>query len=72
MEDRVQHVHVLDWDDAGQMCLPGQGSVDFPRLMGQLRDQGFDGSVILEPYPAHAKDDDALRRALDYLREMAK
>ena len=72
MGERVQHVLVLDRDASGQMCLPGQGCVDFRRLMGQLRDQGFDGAVILEPYPAHARDDGALRRALDFLREAAR
>lgn len=72
MGERVRHVHVLDWNAAGQMCLPGQGVFDFARLMGQLRDQGFDGSVVLEPYPAHAKDDEALRRSLDFLRSVAK
>ncbi|MBR4081904.1 MAG: sugar phosphate isomerase/epimerase [Clostridia bacterium] len=68
----IRHVHVLDWDDTGALCLPGQGTVDFRRLMQELRAQGYDGSVIIEPYTAHAMDADALRRSLDFLREAAR
>lgn len=72
MEDRVAHLHVLDWDDQGRMCLPGQGSLDFRRLIGQLRDQGFDGTLMMEPYPALTKNDEDVQRALDFMREAAQ
>lgn len=67
----IRHVHVLDWDASGRLCLPGQGVVDFDRLFGCLRALGYEGAVILEPYAAQAADEDALRRALDFLREKA-
>lgn len=72
MGRRIRHVHVMDWDDAGTLCLPGQGTVDFRRLMQELRAQDYDGSVIIEPYAAHAMDADALRRSLDFLRMAAE
>lgn len=70
MGGEIRHVHVLDWDASGRLCLPGQGTVDFRRLLGELAQLGYEGSVIIEPYPAHAMDADALRRSLDFLRAL--
>ena len=68
MGDRVRHVHVLDTARDGSLCLPGQGTFDWLRLIRQLQRQGYDGAVILEPYEAQAKDEAALRGSLDFLR----
>lgn len=70
MGEDVRHVHVLDWDASGKLCLPGQGTLDFRRLMGMLRDMDYAGSVIIEPYPELAMDEDALRRSMDFLRNL--
>ena len=67
MGSRVRHVHALDIAADGSLCLPGEGSIDWPGLLAQLRSQGFDGSVILEPYDYLARDEAALRRSLSYL-----
>ena len=68
MGDRVRHVHALDMDKAGRLCLPGEGVTDWKALMRELRDRGYAGAVILEPYEWMARDPDALRRSLDVLR----
>lgn len=68
MGNRVRHVHVLDWDESGTLCLPGEGVVDFPKLLKQLKKQGFDGGVMLEPYAAQTLDEEAVYRALTYLQ----
>lgn len=68
MDGHVRHVHALDMDAAGRLCLPGQGTVDWPGLMRALRSVGYDGAVILEPYEWMARDHDALRRSLAFLR----
>lgn len=70
MEDRVCHVHALDVAADGSLCLPGEGAVDWPRLMGQLRTQGFDGAVILEPYEQLTRDEARLRQSLQFLRSV--
>lgn len=69
MGSHIRHVHALDWDADGKLTLPGNGMMDWSRLMAQLRDQGYDGNVILEPYAWMAEDEDALRRSLDFLRK---
>lgn len=68
MGPRLRHLHVMDAAPDGSLCLPGQGTLDFPRLFGTLRARGFDGAVILEPYAAQAGDEAALRRSLAYLK----
>ena len=69
MGDRVRHVHALDVDAGGKLCLPGQGVTDWKALTRELRDRGYDGAVILEPYDWMARDPEALRRSLDFLQE---
>lgn len=68
MGDRLAHVHVLDVAQNGQLCLPGEGVLDWQRLFRRLRGMDFAGSVILEPYGKQAEDEDALRRGLAFLR----
>lgn len=68
MGGRIRHVHALDCDARGRLCLPGQGVTDWRALLCALRAEGFDGAVILEPYEFLARDPEALRRSLDFLR----
>lgn len=69
MEGRIRHVHALDWDEQGALQLPGLGMTDWRELFRRLRDAGFDGAVMLEPYPWQTMDDEAVRRSLETLRE---
>lgn len=71
MGSGVRHVHALDMDAEGRLCLPGQGTVDWRELIGTLRAQGYGGAVILEPYEHLSRDHGALRRSLDFLRMAA-
>lgn len=72
MGSRVKHVHALDVTADGRLCLPGQGRTDWPALLRQLRAQGFDGTVVLEPYGQQAADEAALADALRLLRAAAE
>ena len=68
MGPRLRHVHVLDYDCVGRHALPGCGRTDFSALARELREIGYAGDVILEPYSWMARDENALRDSLDYLR----
>ena len=68
MGQDVRHVHLLDWNAEGGLCLPGRGVLDLDRLLRQLRDQGFDGALMLEPYDWQGRDEGELHRSLDFLR----
>ena len=71
MGSRVKHVHALDVGADGRLCLPGQGQTDWHGLMQQLRRQGFDGTVVLEPYGQQAADEAALADALRLLKNVS-
>ena len=71
MGSRVKHVHALDVAPDGRLCLPGQGQTDWHGLMQQLRRQGFDGTVVLEPYGQQAADEAALADALRLLKNVS-
>lgn len=67
MGEDIRHVHVLDWDARGRVCLPGNGVADWPAFIRVLKQAGYDGTIILEPYEHLARDKIALRRCLAWL-----
>lgn len=67
MGSDIRHVHVLDWREDGSLHLPGEGSIAWPQVIHELRRVGYDGTILLEPYEYLARDEDALRRSLEYL-----
>jgi sugar phosphate isomerase/epimerase len=70
MGDSLIHVHVLDFDPLGRLCLPGQGTFDFLRLRRELDAMDYQGDVILEPYAAQTEDEKALHTSICYLRKI--
>lgn len=68
MGSRVRHVHALDVAADGSLCLPGQGTIDWPELLRQLKAQGFDGAAVLEPYDYLVRDEAALAASLRFMR----
>lgn len=63
----IAHVHASDFDLASQRrhTLPGDGDVDWPRVIGALAQRGFNGNFILELLKSSLGDDPAasLRQA---------
>lgn len=72
MGKRLVNVHVVDWEKSGRLCLPGEGSFDFDALFAALKKIEYDGPVILEPYLALIKSDEALDASLAFLRNKIK
>lgn len=70
MGDRLRHVHVLDFAANGRLVLPGQGVFDFRAFARALRDNGYTGDVILEPYADVIPNDAALMESIAYLRDV--
>ncbi len=77
MGDRLTTVHLSDYRTEGPRHLPpGQGDVDWARLLLALRDAGYGGPLILEP--AHVEAFGALvgsrrfiHRVWDHVEERA-
>lgn len=59
---KLAHIHASDFAvEGGQRHLPpGDGVINWPALIGALRDKGFDGNFIIELLPETLGDDPAL------------
>ena len=71
MGESLATVHVSDVTAEGKMCLPGRGVFDFAELFARLRGIGFDGAVLIENYARDYDEPDELRRAFEYLADLA-
>lgn len=70
MGEMLCHVHVLDQDEDGRLCLPGQGTFDFPRLAKALTGAGYTQGILLEPYSSQSRNFEAVCQSLRYLAEI--
>lgn len=50
MGEGIRHVHISDHDDERDCLLPGHGYMEYGALFASLRQNGFDGAVMLELY----------------------
>lgn len=68
----VRHIHIEDIKNRKHIHLiPGEGEIDFSSFFGVLRRVGYEGFVSLELYTYQHKPEEAGRRGLVYLREVA-
>jgi len=72
MGDQLCNVHVCDWQEDGTLCLPGEGCFDFGALFEALREVGYDGPVIMEPYLKLIQSEEALERSIAFMRNIMK
>ncbi len=65
----LAHIHLAD---SGRAAPSADGKVDYPALIGALRETGFDGYLTMEiGFDRRAVDPDAMaRRAYDYIRPL--
>ena len=71
MGEQLANVHVCDWDENGRLCLPGEGTFDFTAFIRALRRANYAGAVIVEPYLALVKSDEALEKSIRTLKRIA-
>ena len=55
--DRLVHLHVHDYDGQHDHIPIGDGSMDFPDIVGSLRKIGYDGTICLELTPKVSRED---------------
>jgi len=53
----IRHVHFKDRNAAGQWTAMGEGCIDHPRIVRELRDFGYDGWIMVEEESAAAEAD---------------
>lgn len=70
--DRIDHIHLKDFDSRAGWARTGEGTVDFAGVVQHLHDTGFDGWIVVEDEsPTAVQDPDAVTRgAGHYVREV--
>ena len=56
--DRIENIHLSDYDGRWQHLLPGTGYLPLERLLAQVRADGYNGTITLETCPAAMEDED--------------
>ena len=72
MGSRLCHLHACDvFTSGGRMftAMPGKGSFDFARLGERLRQRGYQGAVMLEPYSDTYESISEIGAALRWLKK---
>lgn len=67
MSGAISLVRIADVDGNGGFCLPGRGGTDFYGLFSRLKEEGFDGAVIVD---APADDAGEIERSLEYINNI--
>ncbi|MER3415063.1 MAG: sugar phosphate isomerase [Gemmataceae bacterium] len=70
----IRHVHLEDIATTRlhHHLIPGEGGIDFARVLASLQQNGYHGWVTVELYPYVEDPDTAARRALAYLSRLAQ
>ncbi|MDD2361780.1 MAG: sugar phosphate isomerase/epimerase [Oscillospiraceae bacterium] len=56
MSGGIRHVHISDCNRQHECLIPGKGIVDYKQLITCLKENGFDGDIILELYRNNFSD----------------
>ncbi len=72
MADRLNTVHISDYDSDGKIVLPGKGLFDFEKFIGELNSVNFNGAILLEVYNDSFKTLDQLVESLEYIKNLVK
>lgn len=67
MGDAIVNFHVNDRDDDNVCLLPGEGTVDYGRILKILSSNHYNGPVLLEVYRYNFQNNADIRRSLDHL-----
>ena len=67
MGEKLVNVHLCDFDDNGNLFVPGKGTFDFTKLFKVLLDNGYNGPLIMELYAGNYKSYDEILEGYEYL-----
>jgi sugar phosphate isomerase/epimerase len=67
----IHHFHLADIDNRiHKHLIPGLGSINFKKILGSIREIGFDGFITVELYPYKDRPSEAAIKSLKYLNEI--
>jgi len=69
MHDRLVNVHLCDYNEKGELRIPGRGCFDFTKLFFKLISIGYNGPLMIEVYPKDYNNFDELAASKEYLED---
>ena len=72
MGEDCKHIHFVDCEKTSEdHLIPGDGEMDFPRIVRYLKEVGYDGYLSLELFSRYANEPDyAAERGYQVIREL--
>ncbi len=72
MGDDVKHIHFVDCERTSEdHLIPGDGEMDFPRIVSYLKEVGYDGYISLELFSRYANEPDfAAKRGIQVFKSL--
>ena len=67
MGSRISTVHICDYDENGKTAIPSRGVFNYRELFSVLKDNGYDGPVLIELYSKDYDTIDDVKRAYEYV-----
>lgn len=67
MGNRIIHLHINDNTSTHDCMLPGTGEMDYRKILTQTREQGFNGSAVIEVYRKNFENLDQLLKSHTYM-----
>lgn len=72
MGDRLVHIHLNDNNGKSDCLLPGDGTMDYARLMKLLNEFGYSGDFIIEVYRKSFPNLDYLLNSRHFVEQLVK
>ena len=72
MRGSIVNVHISDNKKDNECMLPGEGSFDFAELFKKLKNDGYEGSCVIEVYKNAYDSKDELIKAYNFAKQIHK
>lgn len=69
MGERLEHIHISDFNTNKNCLLPGRGCMDYPKFFHTLQEINYHGDMIIEVYRNSFQDLSELTEAANFLRK---
>lgn len=70
MGNSLVNVHLSDYDGYGKLCSPGKGIFDFKKFFGKLKENGYNGPMMIELYSGDYSSFDEITDSINYLQKI--
>ena len=69
MGNRIIHLHINDNNSTHDCMLPGTGKMDYRKILTQAREQGFNGTAVIEVYRKNFETFEQLLKSYNYMNK---